>query len=124
MINLSESGHPVFRGSSAFERGSLRSKEGGKLSKHSCGDTDTVEVALRTIISVSRPSVYGAVAEMCDELASRICHCSESTGRQIRDHGSTNRLGDNDQTISDHRTVQGDLLREYERKFANLQDDI
>ena len=26
MLNFSESGHPVFRGSSAFERGALRSK--------------------------------------------------------------------------------------------------
>ena len=32
MINFSERGHPVFRGSSAFERGDLKSKEKGKLS--------------------------------------------------------------------------------------------
>ena len=57
MINFSESGHPVFRGSSAFERGSLRSKRGGKLSIHLCGKTDTVEVVFRTIISVNQLSV-------------------------------------------------------------------
>ena len=57
MINFSESGHPVFRGSSAFERGSLRSKGGGQLSFHFCGDTDTVEEVLRTIISVNQLSV-------------------------------------------------------------------
>ena len=71
MITFSESGHPMFRGSSAFERGSLRSKGGGKLSIHFCGDTDTVEVVLRTIVSVNQHSVNGAVADMCDELASR-----------------------------------------------------
>ena len=54
MINFSESGHPVFRGSSAFERGSLRIKGGIKLSVHFCGDADTVEVVLRTIISVNQ----------------------------------------------------------------------
>ena len=68
MLNFHESGHPVFRGSSAFERGSFRSKEGGQLSMHVCGDTDTVEVFLRTVISANQLSVYGAVADMCDEL--------------------------------------------------------
>ena len=57
VINFSESGHPVFRGSSAFERGSLRSKEKGKLSIHFCGDDETVDVILRTIISVNQLSV-------------------------------------------------------------------
>ena len=34
MANFSGSGHPIFRASSAFERGELRSKGGGKKSKH------------------------------------------------------------------------------------------
>ena len=33
------------------------------------GDHNTVEVVLRTIISVNQLSIYGAVADMCDELA-------------------------------------------------------
>ena len=57
MINFSESGHPVFRGSRSLERGNLRSK--GKLSIHFCGDDETAEVVLRTIISVKELSVYG-----------------------------------------------------------------
>ena len=92
MINFSESGHPVFRGSSAFERGSLRSKGGGKLSIHFCGDTDTVGVVLRTIISVDQFSVHGAVADMCDELPSRISDCSESTGRLVAEDKSETML--------------------------------
>ena len=35
----------------------------GKLSTHFCGDEDTAEVVLRTIISVNQLSVYGAVAD-------------------------------------------------------------
>ena len=58
----------MFRGSSVFERGSLWSEGGGKLSAHFCGDTDTVEVCLRAIISINQLSVYGAVAVMCDDL--------------------------------------------------------
>ena len=54
MINFSESGHPVFRGTSAWERGALKNKGGGKLPLHFCGDPQTVEVVLRTIISVNQ----------------------------------------------------------------------
>ena len=50
MLNFSESGHPMFRGSSALERGDLKSKGKG-LSVYFCGDDKTVEVVLRTIIS-------------------------------------------------------------------------
>ena len=56
MINFSESGHPVFRGSSALERGALKSKGKGKLSFHFCGDDATAEVVLRTFSSISSMS--------------------------------------------------------------------
>ena len=69
MVSFSESGHPVFRGYSAFERGDLKSKGKETLSKHFHGSDEIVEVILRTDISVSQLSVYGAVAEMCEELA-------------------------------------------------------
>ena len=39
------------------------------------GDAETVEVVLRTLVSVNQLSVYGAVADMCDELAWRISGC-------------------------------------------------
>ena len=58
MINFSESGHPVFRGSSALERGALRSKEKGKLSIHVCGVDATADLVLRTVISVNQLSVF------------------------------------------------------------------
>ena len=53
MLNVGESGHPEFRRSSALERGDLKSKGKEKLSIHFCGDDKTVEVVLRTIISVN-----------------------------------------------------------------------
>ena len=43
MINFCESGHPVFRGSSALERGDLKSKGEGTLSVHFNGSDETVE---------------------------------------------------------------------------------
>ena len=105
MLNFSESGHPVFRGPSALARGDLKKQRKGKLSVHLCGDDNTAELVLRTIISVNQLSIYGAAADMCDELACRISgwfrtyrgtRCSE----QSRDHGDSNRTVDNEQNAS------------------------
>ena len=48
MLNFAESGHPVFRATSAVERGELKSKENGKKSIHFNGSDETVELILRT----------------------------------------------------------------------------
>ena len=80
MINFCESGHPVFRGSSALERGDLKSKGKGKLSVHFFGDDKTVAVVLRTIISVNQLSIYGAVADTCEELAWEIFNVQRVQG--------------------------------------------
>ena len=89
-INFSESGHPVFHGSSALERGALQSNGKGKLSIHFCGDDDTAKVVLRTIISVNQFSVYGAVADMCDELAWKISGCSVGTVKPVAPNNPEN----------------------------------
>ena len=83
MLNFSESGHTVFLGSSALERGDLESKGKGKLFIHFCVDDNTAELVRRTIISVNQLSIYGAVADMRDELACRISGCSESTRKPV-----------------------------------------
>ena len=67
MVTLAESGHPVFRATSPLSRGVLESKGGGKLSIHHCADPATIETVFRTITSVNQLSLYGAVAEMCEE---------------------------------------------------------
>ena len=67
MIKISESGHPVYRATSPLSRGQLKSKGGGKLSIHYCADLETVKSVFRSIISVNQFSLYGAVAEMCEE---------------------------------------------------------
>ena len=51
MLHFAESGHPVFRATSALERGDLRSKEVGKNSVHFNGSEETVELVLRSVIS-------------------------------------------------------------------------
>ena len=67
MLTLAVSGHPVSRATSPLSRGRLKSKGGGKLSIHYCADLETIGTVFRTIISVNQLSLYGAVAEMCEE---------------------------------------------------------
>ena len=43
MVTLAESEHhPVFRATSPLSRGQLKSKSGGKLSRHCCADLDSI----------------------------------------------------------------------------------
>ena len=70
MLTFAESGHPVFRATSPLARGQLKSKGGGKLSIHYCADQDTITTVFRTITSVNQLSLYGSVAEMCEEFES------------------------------------------------------
>ena len=70
MLTFAESGHPVFRATSPLSRGQLQSKGGGKLSIYYCADLETIKTVFRTIASVTQFSLYGAVAEMCEECES------------------------------------------------------
>ena len=79
MVTLAESGHPVFRATSPLSRGVLKSKGGGKLSIHYCADQETITTVFRTITSVNQLSLYGAVAEMCEEYESY----HDRTGRPV-----------------------------------------
>ena len=69
MRNFTDSCHPIFRASGAFERRELRSKGGRKKSIHFNGSDENVELLLRTVISANQLSVYGAVADLCKELS-------------------------------------------------------
>ena len=78
MANFSGSGHPIFRASSAFERGELRSKGGGQKSIHFNGSGENIELLLRTVISANLLSVCGAVADLCIRIIRR-CQGSGET---------------------------------------------
>ena len=51
-------------------RGQLRSKGHGKLSIHFAATQETIETIFRIIVSANQLSLYGAVAEMCEEYES------------------------------------------------------
>ena len=68
MQNFAGSGHPIFRCTNALERGELRSKAGGKTSIHFNGSTQNIELLLQMVISFNQLSLYGAAADMIEEL--------------------------------------------------------
>ena len=70
LIEFAERRCPIFRATTPLSRGQLKSKGGGKLSIHFCADPATIETVFRTITSVNQLSVYGAVAEICEEYES------------------------------------------------------
>ena len=65
LLNFSGSSHPIFRASCALERGELRSKE---ERRHFNGSHENIELLLCTVISANQLSVYGAIADLCNEV--------------------------------------------------------
>ena len=83
MLTFGESGHPVFRGRRALARGPFESKGVGRTI-HFNVDPTTAELLLRIIVSVNQLSIYGVIADWCQNLAQRIAaHSSLSTGYPV-----------------------------------------
>ena len=78
-LEFAESGCPIFRARRPLSRGQLKGKGHGKLSIHCAADVETVETIFRIIVSANQLSLYGAVAEICEEYES----FHERTGRHI-----------------------------------------
>ena len=107
-----------FEVSSALERGDFESKREGMKSIHLNGCDETIELILRTVISVD-----GAAADMCGDFAWEVSRNSKGTGKpealENLDHQKCR------QQIKFLRLMQGvlgNLLREYEQRFADLQE--
>ena len=70
-LEFAESGHPIFRATTPLSRCKLKSKGHGKLSIHFTADYPTIETVFRIIVSANQVSLYGAVANMCEEFESQ-----------------------------------------------------
>ena len=70
LLEFAESGHPIFRATTPLSRGNLKSKGHGKLSIHFAADQKTIETIFRIIVFANQLSLYGAVANMCEEFES------------------------------------------------------
>ena len=78
-LEFAESGCPIFRATTLLSRGHFKSKGHGKLSIHNAADQETIETIFRIIASANQLSLYGAVAEICEEYES----LHERTGRHV-----------------------------------------
>ena len=70
LLEFAESGCPIFRATTPLSRGKLKSEGHGKLSIHFGATQETIEAIFRIIVSANQLSLYGAVAEMCEEYES------------------------------------------------------
>ena len=70
LLEFAESGCPIFRATTPLSRGQIKSKSHGKLSIHYSADSETIETIFRIIVSANQLSLYGAVAEICEEYES------------------------------------------------------
>ena len=78
LLEFAESGHPTFRATTPLSRGILKSKGHGKLSIHFTADYPTIETVFRVIISANQLSIYGAVANICEEFEAHQDRSGES----------------------------------------------
>ena len=70
LLEFAERGCPIFRATSQLSRGQLRSKGHGTLSIHFAATQETIETIFRIIVFANQLSLYGAVANMCEEFDS------------------------------------------------------
>ena len=70
LLEFAESGCPIFLATTPLSRGQLKNKGRGKLSIHFAATQETIEAIFRIIVSANQLSLYGAVAEMCEEYES------------------------------------------------------
>ena len=119
LVELAESGCPIFRATSPLSRGQLKSKGHGKLSIHFAADLETIETIFHIIASASQLSLYGAVAEMCEEHES----LHERTGRPDVVMGQSIVLSANKTEVSLENgdpANQNFLLQQFEERIEKL----
>ena len=67
LLEFAESGCPIFRCNNSIVQRYSQEQGRGKLSIHSAADQETIETIFRIIVFASQLSLYGAVANMCEE---------------------------------------------------------
>ena len=76
--HFTETGHPVFKGTSALNRGILKRK-GGRDTIHFDADSSNTGLLFRTIHSANQLRINGAVSSWCEEVAQWIPGQNELT---------------------------------------------
>ena len=119
LLEFAASGCPIFRATTPLSRGKLRNKGHGKLSIHFAADQETIEAIFRIIVSANQLSLYGAVAEMCEEYES----LHDRSGRPDTVMGQSIVLSEIKTEVSldcDDPTNQDLQLQQYEERIQKL----
>ena len=119
LVGFAESGCPIFRATTPLSRGKLKSKGHGKLSIHFCDTQETIETIFRIIVTANQLSLYGAVANICEEYES----LHDRSGRPDTVMGQSIVLSEIKTEIPldcDDPTNQDLLLQQYEERIEKL----
>ena len=119
LLEFAESTCPIFRATTSLSRGKLRSKGHGKLSIHYCADQATIETIFRIIVSANQLSLYGAVANMCEEYES----VHDRSGQPDKVMGQSIVLSEIKTVVpleNDDPAYQNFLLQRYEEGIERL----
>ena len=122
LVEFAESGCPIFRATTPLSRGQLKSEGQGKLSIHFAAVQETIETIFRMIVSANHLSLYGAVAEMCEEYES----LPDRSGRPDVVMGQSTVLSAIKTEVpleSDDPAYQNFLLQQYEERIEKLSQD-
>ena len=98
------------------------------MSVHFCGDAETIEVLFRTITSANQFSIYGAVADMCEE-SILLFSDSASTGKFVAKEEPEVMVPPSDvlNEIDSRPTndpARGNTLRKYKQQIEDLPEDF
>ena len=118
-MEFAESGCPIFRTTTPLSRGKLKSKGHGKLSIHYCADQATIETIFRIIVFANQLSLYGAVANMCEEYES----LHERSGQPDKVMGQSIVLSEIKTEVlleNDDPAYENFLLQRYEERIKSL----
>ena len=103
-----------------MSRGTLKSKDDGKLSINFCAVQGTIATVFRTIISVNQLSFYGAVSNLCEEC--KTCHVR--TGRLVwagqSDPLFVPSVMKTHTLLTDDPAQEEDLLQRYQERVERL----
>ena len=119
LLELAESGCPIFRATTPLSGGKLKSKGHGKLSIHIGATQETIETIFRMIVSANQLGPYGAVAEVCEEYES----LHDRSGRLDVLMGQSIVLSEIKAEVpleNDDPAYQNFLLQQYEERIERL----
>ena len=119
LLEFAESGCPIFRAKSPLSRGQLKRKGHRKLSIHFAAVQETIETIFRITVSANQLSLYGAVAEMCEEYET----FHDRSGRPDKVMGQSIVLSEIKTEVpleNDDPAHQNFLLQQYEERIERL----